>query len=148
MRLQKTLGMEIHATSNLLERRMNAFILANGMDGMTPTHGKILGFIRMCVVQEREVYQRDIETSFDVARSTVTATLKLMEKKGYICREGVAHDARLKRITMTPMGEQALTQADGCIQQSEALMRSVLNEQEYQELLRLLGRLKTALYST
>lgn len=145
MKPPKTLGMELHATSNLLDRCMNAFIISNGAEGVTPMHGMILKHVSINLEHGCDIYQKDIETEFDIARSTVTATLKLMEKKGYIRREGVAHDARLKSITLTPLGEDALIQVDSSIQQSEAQMRNSLSEQEYQELLRLLDCVKSSL---
>ncbi|NCB64108.1 MAG: MarR family transcriptional regulator [Clostridia bacterium] len=108
-------------------------------------HGMILKFISICMGLEHEVYQKDIEAEFDIARSTVTATLKLMEKKGYIRREGVAHDARLKKILLTTFGEEALARIDTSIQQAEALMRSAFTEREYQEFMQLLDRVKSVL---
>lgn len=145
MRPEKDLGMELRALSILLDRRMNALVVSNGAEGITPLHGLILGFLSTQAELEHEVYQKDIEAEFDIARSTVAATLKLMDKKGYIRREGVAHDARLKQIFLTPFGKEAFTQVHSSIQQSEALMRSALTEPEYQELMRLLDRVKSVL---
>lgn len=145
MRPEKDLGMEIRALSILLDRRMNALVVINGAEGITPLHGMILGFLSTQAELEHEVYQKDIEAEFDIARSTVAATLKLMDKKGYIRREGVAHDARLKRISLTSFGMEAFTQVYSSIQQSEALMRSALTEPEYRELMRLLDRVKMVL---
>lgn len=67
-------------------------------------HGWILGFLYDN--QERDIYQKDIETEFSIARSTVTCIVKLMEKKGYIKRESVAQDARLKRLVLTENGRK------------------------------------------
>ena len=48
------------------------------------------------------IYQRDLEKEFHIRRSSVAETLRLMENKGLIVREYVSHDARLKRIVLTP----------------------------------------------
>ena len=74
--------MELRALSILLDRRMNALVVSNGAEGITPLHGLILGFLSIQAEREHEVYQKDIEAEFDIARSTVAATLKLMDKKG------------------------------------------------------------------
>lgn len=49
----------------------------------------------------REIYQHTIEEKFVITRSTASRVLALMEKKGLISREPVAHDARCKRIVLT-----------------------------------------------
>lgn len=50
---------------------------------------------------DREIFQKDIEDAFSIRRSTVSRTIKLMEKKGLIKRESVDYDARLKKIVLT-----------------------------------------------
>lgn len=47
------------------------------------------------------MYQRDFENEFGITRSTASKVLSGLEKKGLIRREGVAGDARLKRIVLT-----------------------------------------------
>lgn len=145
MKLEQDLGRKLHIASNLLARKMNSIISSNGAEGITPIHGMILGFVNMNREQGCEVYQKDIEAEFDIARSTVTATLKLMEKKGYIRREDVAHDARLKSIFLTPLGKESLNRIESSIHQTEELMRNSLTGQEYSELMRLLDRIKSVL---
>ena len=45
----------------------------------------------------RIFFQKDIEQRFAVGRSTVTNLIQLMEKKGFVKRESVKQDARLKK---------------------------------------------------
>lgn len=54
--------------------------------------------------RDKEIFQKDIEKNFSVGRSTVTNIIKLMEKRGYLCREAVEKDARLKRVLLTEKG--------------------------------------------
>ena len=54
--------------------------------------------------RDQVICQKDIEREFSISRSTVTNILKLMEKKGYICRETVEHDSRLKRLVLLEKG--------------------------------------------
>ena len=51
--------------------------------------------------QQRDIFQRDLEADFNVRRSTVSGILQNLERKGYIHRESVNQDARLKKITLT-----------------------------------------------
>lgn len=65
-------------------------------------HGWIMGYLHHN--QEKAVYQKTIESNFNIRRSTVTAILQLMEKKGYIKRSAVEGDARLKQLSLTEQG--------------------------------------------
>ena len=143
MHSDKTLGQKLHMVSNLLDRRMNNIVCENGAEDITPMHGMILGYL--CRQDGREIYQKDVEAEFNIARSTVTSTLKLMERKGYLLREGVAHDARLKRIVPTPLGRESFERVFCSIRQTELLMRSAMSDGEFQQLMRLLDKLLAVL---
>ena len=52
-----------------------------------------------------DVFQKDIERDFHIARSTVTSLVKQMEGEGYIARVGVERDSRLKKIILMEKGE-------------------------------------------
>ena len=103
MKHKNTLGYEVKTLDNLFFRNMMSYEIANNhMDEVTVMHGWILGFLYDN--QERDIFQKDIETEFSIARSTVTCIVKLMEKKGYIKRESVEQDARLKKLVLTENG--------------------------------------------
>ena len=72
----------------------------NGQDNLTNMQKHILHFI-LLETMHRDLYQKDLEKEFKVRRSTATGTLQLLERKGYIYREPVKEDARLKRIVPT-----------------------------------------------
>ncbi len=145
MEHRRNLGRELHIVSNLLDRRMNMTAAANGVEGITPVQGMLLGYLSRRKKQQVAVYQRDIEAEFDIARSTVTSLLKLMEKKGYLRREGVSHDARLKRIDVTPAGWEALEKIHSSLLETDQLIRDSLAEGEYDQLMHLLDKVKAVL---
>ena len=63
-----------------------------------------------------DVYQKDIEEEFRIRKSTVTGILKLLEKNGFIRRESVPQDARLKRIVPTARAESLRPQIlESCV---------------------------------
>lgn len=137
------LGKELRSLNYLIERRLNAMLSMNGVGDITPMHGMILGYLNM--QEGHEVYQKDIETEFGITRSTVTSILKLMEQKGYIKREAVAHDARLKRLVSTPQGVEAFHRVNSSIRQIEETLRSALSPEECRMLFRLFAQLKSVL---
>ncbi len=85
---------QIRRVNNLIFRKINAFSRANGLEQGTPMHGWIVEYLYSH--QSEPVFQRDIERDFSITRSTVTNILQLMERKGYIERQSVPQDARLK----------------------------------------------------
>lgn len=103
MKQKHTLGYEVKTLDNLFFRNMMSYEIANNrMDEVTVMHGWILRFLYDN--QDKDIFQKDIEKEFSIARSTVTCIVKLMEKKGYIRRESVAQDARLKKLLLTENG--------------------------------------------
>ena len=96
MEYKRHVGGEIHRVSHLFKR-----MLDDGMPPeMTGVQGHIIGFL--CFNAQHEVFQRDIEAEFGIRRSTATGILQLMEKNGFLCREPVEYDARLKKLVLTP----------------------------------------------
>ena len=68
-------------------------------DGLTRAQGQIIRYL--CENNDRDIYQRDIEAAFGSRRSTVSVLLSSMEAGGFIERQSVDYDARLKRIVVT-----------------------------------------------
>ncbi|MDR3254237.1 MAG: MarR family transcriptional regulator [Synergistaceae bacterium] len=68
--------------------------------GITGGQALILAFM-YGFGKDKDVFQRDIEAEFDIRRSSATSILNGLEKHGYIRRESVTHDARLKKLALT-----------------------------------------------
>lgn len=49
----------------------------------------------------KDIFQKDLEEKFSLRASSVSVTLKKLEHKGFIIREAVGYDARLKKIIVT-----------------------------------------------
>lgn len=99
-----------------------------GLDEVTLMHGWIMGYLHHN--QNREIYQKTIESEFNIRRSTVTTILQLMEKKGYIRREAVAGDARLKRIVLTQQGTETAVRTKSMIDNMEKSLNEGIGERE------------------
>ncbi len=103
-RFSNSVGIEVRTLNNMIFRTLFAYEASRGVDEVTVMHGWIIGFIYDN--PSREIFQKDIEAEFSIAKSTVTGILKLMEKKGYIVRESVERDARLKKLVLTQKGRE------------------------------------------
>ena len=98
----RTLGHAIHHLDAAFNRYFLKEGVKAGIDEVTLMNGWILAYLYHH--QDIDVYQKTIESAFGCSRSTVTGIVKLMEKKGYISRESVPGDARLKKLVLTDVG--------------------------------------------
>lgn len=141
MKHKDTLGYELKTLDNLFFRNLMSYEIANNhMDEVTVMHGWILGFLYDN--QERDIFQKDIETEFSIARSTVTCIIKLMEKKGYIKRESVEWDARLKKLVLTENGSKVHQMHINDIDALEERCKRNISEEEMQTFLAVTEKLR------
>ncbi|WP_337101838.1 MarR family winged helix-turn-helix transcriptional regulator [Paenibacillus sp. YIM B09110] len=123
MKLPSAISFEIKILANMIKRKLD-----DGEKGLTGMQGWVIGYLRSNA--DRAVFQRDLERDFNIRRATVTGVLQLMERDGLIVREAVEHDARLKKITLTP---KAITLHEQVIRRFNAFeidLRSGLTEEE------------------
>lgn len=121
------MGRMIHMLSHRLKRRNIQEELA--VEGLTGSQRHIMKFILLRTLHA-EVYQKDIEEEFCIRKSTVTGILKLLEKNGFIRRESVPQDARLKRIVPTVRAESMRSQILEQLQKTEALLAEGISQEE------------------
>ena len=95
--------------------------------------------------KDENIYQKDIENAFSIARSTVTSILKLMEKKNYITRESVESDARLKKLVLTETGIELHYKIENMITKNETLLDSLLTKEEKKQFLFLINKILSGL---
>ena len=134
---------QLRRVDNLIFRRLNQFSRANGVEQTTPMHGWIIEYLYRH--RDEPVFQRDIEREFSITRSTVTNILQLMERKGYIRRQSVPQDARLKQLVLTEEGIRLHEKTLLSFHQTDDYVAGLLTEEENAELLRLLNKLREAL---
>lgn len=108
-----------------------------------PGQGMLIGFLMNNA--DKEIFQKDIEAEFDIARSTVTATLDSMERKGYITREAVERDARLKKITLTQKAVESHNRIVADLEQLERAMFKNISAEEADTLFAVMDKIKANL---
>lgn len=98
------IGMEFRALNNTIRRY---FEFSSHHEEIQKVTGNNKWIIRYLALNEgKDIYQKDIENHFKLARSTVSRVLNLMETKGMIKRLPVPHDGRLKKIILTEETEK------------------------------------------
>lgn len=139
----ESIGHELKAINHIIQRKIMLWGTNSGLDKVTVMHGWIIGFIDEH--SDCDIYQKDIESAFAISKSTVTNILKLMEKKGYIIRESVDCDARLKKLILTEKGIQTSKVLKTVIDENEKQFSKIFDKEEEETFLVLLKKLKYGL---
>ena len=137
---KRKIGFQIKSINNLIRRNLDVRFAEAGLDEICGMQGPMLGYL-FDHSGEQDIFQRDLERQFNIRRSTATVMLQNLEQKGYIIRESVEQDARLKRIVLTEKAVEAnLTirkQTDAFNEELEA----GITEEEKEELFRILDKI-------
>ncbi|RGF41647.1 MarR family transcriptional regulator [Ruminococcus sp. AF42-10] len=142
-RFNDSIGHEIKVLNQVLQRKLIYSAKDKGVDKLTLMHGWIIAYLYDH--RDEDVYQKDIENAFSIARSTVTSILKLMEKKNYITRESVESDARLKKLVLTETGIELHYKIENMITKNEILLNSLLTKEEKKQFLFLVNKILSGL---
>lgn len=125
---ERKVGHAIRCMNGAFKNRFLKEGLAVGLDEVTIMHGWIMGYLKHN--EHRDIYQKTIESDFAIGRSSVTSLVKLMENKGYIAREAVPGDARLKKIVLTELGNETARKSKNTLDGMEHQMLDGVDEKE------------------
>ena len=134
-----TIGYKIRLLHNQIHKRMEAKRQENEKDPLTGMQRWTLGFLRDH--DGEDIYQKDIETEFSVSRATASNMLAVMERKGLLQREAVAHDARLKKLVLTEKARALVDRSEQDMRDMEALLSKGLSETEIKNLKKYLDQM-------
>lgn len=134
-------GRQLTYTCHQINSALDACIAATVSPELTGMRGLVLGYIVRTVREGRPLYQRDLEESFHVRRSSVTALLKAMERAGFITRSAVEQDARLKSLEPTAKGLACFEHLERCILSFEQQLREDITADDLSALVSILHRM-------
>ena len=140
----RQVGLEIIGLNNTLRRLAGEPQSVSG-ERMTSMQVMILGYLDDH--RDDDVFQKDLEKIFRIRRSTATGILKVMEREGYLTRQPVPQDARLKKLMLTARGQSFCNEAKRRSDEIEGVMLRGMTEDEVGTLFSLLGRLRDNLES-
>ena len=132
----------LRALNNMIMRFIECKGAKKEIDSATGTNGWIIGFISEKNNRGEDVFQRDLEQTFSITRSTASKVVNLMVKKELIERQRVPQDARLKKLVLTPKA-QALSKKmcrDGVMLENNLL--DGFSDEEKQQMLSFIERMK------
>ncbi|MCI6733402.1 MAG: MarR family winged helix-turn-helix transcriptional regulator [Lachnospiraceae bacterium] len=131
-------GFQIKSLSNMIKKKIDVL---NRDSELTGFQGFLLRYLIM-ESSQRDVFQRDVEKRMEISRSSVTSVLQLMEKNGFIGREPVDYDARLKKIVVTDKGLAADQHQIEIFDKIEEILCNGIPEEDLQTFHRVLNQMK------
>lgn len=134
------IAMELHSLSNMNRRFMDNNSHKKMLDSITGTNGWIIGYLDHN--SDRDIYQRDLEETFGITRSTVSKVVNLMVVKGLIERSAVEHDARLKKLMLTDKSRELISVMHKDNEMLESIMTQGFSDEEKAQLLEYIARMK------
>lgn len=135
---KNAIGFKIRLIHNQIHKIMEAKRREN-LDGLTGMQRWIIGFL--IEHDGEDIYQRDIELAFSVSRATASNMLSVMERRGFIAREPVASDARLKKLVVLEKARKMREQADRDVEEMEARLVRGMRGEEIEVLVRALDQM-------
>ena len=137
------IGAEVKALTHAFRRKFSLASRQAGAEDLSAMQGHVIGYLYFC--RDKDVFQRDIEETFNITRSSVTGIVKLMEEKGYLTRQSVQGDARLKKLTLTRKGLEHHQRAMAAIDQVETAALRDFSQEEIDLFRSLCTRIRTNL---
>jgi DNA-binding MarR family transcriptional regulator len=141
--LERRIGIEISALSNMIKRRLPE--PRTGKDKpLTSMQLWIVGYL-FDQGRNRDVFQGELETEFNITRATASSILQRMERDGLIVRLPADRDARRKKILLTEETISNSEKAQADIDRVEEMMRQGFGAEELDCFFGILDRMKTNL---
>lgn len=135
------LSLELYALGNAMWRRLGEHMREAELADVTPMHATIIAYLE----EHEEVFQRDLENEFQVNRSTITKIVQVMERKGFIRRETVPQDGRLKQLVLTDVGRSLYERLRWCGETTNQEMMDALCSEEQRMLIASLTKMRKKL---
>lgn len=116
------IGVEISKIHNQIMRELEAEIITNVDKNMSATTARVICFI----IEEGKkhiVIGHDIEEFLSLKRSSVSLILSTMEKNGFITRNSVHYNAKIKSILPTEKAFSYYEKIVQCFDRAEIKMK-------------------------
>ena len=134
------IGAQIKVLSNLLLREIGNSACGKYLDEATGNNMFIIGYLAHR--REQDVFQKDLEEFFSVRRSTMSNIILRMEQKGFLSREPVSYDRRLKKLVLTEKGAKLHDMMESVVLCTEEKLTLGFSAEEKETLFRLLEKLR------
>lgn len=139
MRREREIGFVIRRLNNAIKRDVEKSKDELQVEQIKGINGWVISYFYEN--RDKDIFQRDFEEKFSIRGSTASRMLKTMEQKGFIERQSVANDARLKKIVLT---EKAIKQHNiimNDIIKREKRLKNGIDEEELDVFFKVMNKL-------
>lgn len=140
MKENESIGYEIKILENIIERKIISESKINERCLVTLMQGKILGYLFKN--KDTTIYQKDIEKTFKIRRSTASGVLQTMEKNGLIIRADSSEDARSKKIILTETSIQKGKEIKNKMINFEKMLRKDIEQNDIDIFFKVINKVK------
>ncbi|OSB12389.1 MarR family winged helix-turn-helix transcriptional regulator [Paraclostridium bifermentans] len=138
------LGLDISKINHIISRKMDASVISAIDDNLTISQAYVIDFI--CNEgKDKDVFQKDLESVFDLKRSSISLMLNNMEKSGFIERVLVKEDGRLKKIILTEKSINIYEKISDAIDLIENKLSENITEEEIKVFQNVLNKIRNSL---
>lgn len=137
---EREIGFEVKTLSNLIKRKFLEGMEKDNANDLTGVQRWTIRYIYLN--RDKDIFQKDIEKEFKIRRSTATGVLQLLEKNGYILREHVEQDARLKKLVLTDKAITVQKKIEKRITEVEKILVKGLTEEEIENFYSIIEKIK------
>ena len=122
------------------------YIQTDNPTPLTDTQAIVLHYI-LFESRKRDVFGKDLESYFGIKASSVNSIINYLETAGYVRREPVKEDRRLKKLVATERAREIETWLMEIIHYGVVDIFAGFTEEEMQELKRLMEKMQVNLTS-
>ncbi len=137
----RSIGFRLKSVNNMIRRHLDTRFSEVESGEVCGMQGPMISYI-YDRSRKQDIFQRDLEREFNIRRSTATVMLQNLEQKGFIVREAVEHDARLKKIVLTEKAIEHHRRIQGILDAFNANLEAGLSEEEKAEFFRILDKIE------
>lgn len=138
------LGLDISKINHIISRKMDASVISAIDDNLTISQAYVIDFI--CNEgKDKDVFQKDLESVFDLKRSSISLMLNNMEKSGLIERMLVKEDGRLKKIVLTEKSIKIYEKISDAIDLIENKLSENITEEELKVFQNVLNKIRNSI---
>ncbi len=137
---QNDIGFAVRTLSNLIKRDVEKSKAELGIEGANGVNGWAITYLYDN--KDKEIFQKDFESKFSIRPSTASKILKTMEQKGFIIRQSVENDARLKKITLTKKAVELHEKVISSIEDRELRLREGISPSEIEAFFKIVNKFK------
>lgn len=139
MKERNDIGFKVRILANLLKRDFEKSKCELGIELPKGINGWAISYF--FDNSDKDIFQKDFENEFSIRRSTASNILKTMEQNGFIKRESVESDARLKKIVLTEKAINIHKSVLRSINEREERLRKGLTAEEAEAFLKITDKL-------